>query len=160
MIVPRIGEILVSKGAMTEAQVEQVLTLQHKRREPFGLLAEEMFNISQKVLEEAWAEQYSYITATIDPKVERIDQEVVRTLSRRQAWQFRILPVRYDGTEVMVCTAKAHLARALRFAYQHFGPSCYLVLADAELLDEALAVHYPLPSVMHAGGAGGYSLAA
>ncbi len=160
MNIPRIGEILVSRGVLTPDQVDQVLTMQRRRREPFGLLAEEMFAISTKVLEEAWAEQYSYITATIDPGAEGVDKAVIGTLSRRQAWQFKILPVRYDGAEVMVCTAKPFLAKALRFAYQHFGPSCYMVLTDEAKLAAALGEHYPMPGVEHVAGLSAYGLAA
>ena len=141
---PRIGELLVKRGALTAAQVETVLRAQRSRREPFGLLAEEMFDVPKEVLEEAWAEQYSYITAKVDPQVERIDALVVRTLSARQAWQFRMLPMRYDGREVMIVTSQQHLAKALRFAYQHFGPSCYFVLTDDDKLREALDRHYPM----------------
>lgn len=151
MIVPRIGEILMSRGLLSAVQIDEILAVQCNRREPFGLLAEEMFNITCEQLESAWAEQYSCITAKIDPRTERIDREVTQTLSRRQAWQFRVMPIRYDGAEVMVCTDKAHLPRALRFAYQHFGAACYIVLADPTELDEALSEHYPMPSVERIG---------
>lgn len=147
MSIPRIGEILVERGLLTPQQVDQILEVQRRRREPFGLLAEEFCGVHHRDLESAWAEQYSYITAKIDPRTERLDPEVLATVSARQAWQFKLLPVRYDGTEVMVCTSKAYLARALRFAYQHFGPSCYLVLTDDTKLEEALMRHYPMPGM-------------
>lgn len=140
----RLGELLVKRGVMTVAQCEAVLHAQQTQRRPFGTLAEEMFHVSPKALEDAWAEQYGSITARIDPRSERIEPGVVSTLSRRQAWQFRLLPIRHDGAELMICTTERALARALRFAYQHYGPSCYFVLAEPGHLNEALQRHYPM----------------
>ncbi|MCA3005296.1 MAG: hypothetical protein IOD15_08015 [Phycisphaerales bacterium] len=141
----RLGEILVKRGVMTTEQVERVLIAQRSRRETFGILAEELFGIDPRVLEEAWAEQYELVTAKVDPRTERTDPTVLKTLSRRQAWQFRMIPLRYDGREVMICTSREHLPRALRFAYKHYGPSCYFVLSEPELLIDGLQLLYPLP---------------
>lgn len=140
----RLGELLVKHGAITPAQLDELLREQAHRREPLGVLAEELFGVEPRVLERCWAEQYASITARIDPRSEPVDQTVVATMSARQAWQFRLLPVRYDGREVMVCTCEQHLPRALRFAYRHFGPACWIVLADPGALYEALQHHYPM----------------
>lgn len=140
----RIGEILVRRGVITPIQCSRILDEQSRCHRPFGELAEVMFNVSTRDLESAWAEQYESLAHKIDPMVERIDPAVLMNITRRQAWQFRLIPMRYDGSELMVCTCREHLPRALRFAYQHFGAGCYFVLADKHHLADALNKHYPM----------------
>ena len=74
----------------------------------------------------------------------RVEPEVLGMVDRRQAWQFRIMPLRRDGEEIMVATLVEQLPRAMRFALRHFREPCYFVLATAEALGEALMEHYPL----------------
>lgn len=140
----RLGEILMRKGIMTPGQVAAVLEEQRRGHRPFGELAEEMYGVEPELLEEAWADQYEAITARVDPRTERVDPAVIGRISARQAWQFRVLPMRADGLELMVCTSKENLGRALRFSYRQFGACCYLVLCPAEQLVEALNRHYPM----------------
>jgi len=68
-------------------------------------------------------------------------------ISRRQAWQFRVLPLRFDGRELMLVTTRTHLCRALRFATAVMCVPVYLVLATPAALGEALCRHYPLPGM-------------
>lgn len=140
----RIGEILVRHGQLTAVQCQRILDEQSRCHRPFGELAEVMFNVSPRALEEAWAEQYEATTARVDPLVERTDQLVLMQITRRQAWQFRLVPLRMDGAELLICTCREHLPRAVRFAYQHFGTGCYFVLADKEHLTRALQRYYPM----------------
>ncbi|MCW5766519.1 MAG: hypothetical protein KIT68_11155 [Phycisphaeraceae bacterium] len=142
---PKLGELLVRRGCISQDQCDQVLDEQRRTGRPFGEIAEAMFNLDPAALESAWADQYQAITGLIDPRRESTDVRVLSMISRRQAWQFRILPLRMDGAEVMICTAKEHLPRALRFAYSRFGPGCYFVLAEPDHLGQALERHYPMP---------------
>lgn len=142
---PRLGEILVRRGHLSAEQCRAILDEQRATGRPFGELAETMFNVSPRQLESAWAEQYEAIAGTIDPQRERADVRVLAMISRRQAWQFRMAPLRQEGTDVVICTAREHLPRALRFAYSRFGPSCTFVLAEPNALIELLQRHYPMP---------------
>ncbi|MBY0308328.1 MAG: hypothetical protein K2Q09_06275 [Phycisphaerales bacterium] len=142
----RIGDVLVGMGALTREQVESVLAEQRRTGRPFGVIAERLFTLDSRVLDRAWAEQYAAGSPTVDPLKERCDLEVVQTVTRRQAWQFRLLPLRRDTLgDVMICTSKENLPRALRFAYGHFGPSCSFVVCDDERLLDALEKHHPMP---------------
>jgi len=143
----RLGEALMRQGVLTNEQVEQILERQRKCGRPFGALAEEMFSVSPELVEQAWAEQYQTLTEVVDPRAERTDPAVVSLIDRRQAWQFRILPLRLDGEEIRVATASPHLLRAMRFALQHFGQVCYFVIAQPEALGEALMQHFPMPGM-------------
>jgi len=140
----RIGEILVRNGVLTPVQCARILDEQSRTHRPFGELAEIMFNVTPHQLEEAWAEQYESITARVDPLTERVDRLVAMQITRRQAWQFRVLPLRMDGTELLICTCREHLPRAVRFAYQHFGTGCYFVMSSKDQLTDALEHYYPM----------------
>lgn len=143
----RLGQMLVESGVLTEVQVQTVLEHQQESHRPFGALCEELFGLGPKVIENAWARQYAMTTRTIDPRFEVFDPAVRDLLTRRQAWQFRVLPVRFDDRELMVATSARHLSRALRFVQNALGVPTYLVLADPQRLGEALSLHYPLPGM-------------
>lgn len=143
----RLGEVLVQRGLLTDDQVEQILEHQRSRGRPFGALAEELFGVTPEAVEQAWAEQYHGLTEVIDPRAERPDPTVLSLVDRRQAWQFRILPLRLEGEELRVATTTPHLLRAMRFALRHFGQVCYFVIAQPETLGEALMQHFPMPGM-------------
>ena len=143
----RVGEFLVEQGVLNLAQVKMVLDEQQVTGEPFGLICERHLGIDPKMVESAWATQYARLTRKIDPVLEAYDPGAQQLVTRRQAWQFRILPVRFDGHELMVATTQSHLPRALRFATNVVGVPVYLVMADALRLGEALCRHYPLPGM-------------
>lgn len=143
----RLGQVLVDAGTLTEKQVEQVLERQKREQRPFGLLCEEMFGLEPDVIENAWAKQYASITQTIDPSTETYEEAALELVTRRQAWQFRLLPVRFDGSEVMIVTTTMYLRRALRFASRVLNVPVYFVITDSEALGESLCKHYPLPGM-------------
>lgn len=139
-----IGHILVQMGFITDKQRQYILERQRLCGRPFGELAEEIFGVHAHDVELAWAEQYSTMTRHIDPTLEDVDGAVLPLIHRRQAWQFRVLPLRYEGGELLVCTTRDHLVRALNFTTAHLHIPSFLVLADPEALGEALMRHYPM----------------
>jgi len=143
----QLGQVLVEKGVLTPEQVQAIVQKQNSTRRPFGALAEEMFGVHSECVENAWASQYSEIAEHIDPADEAIDRSVLDLIDRRQAWQFRMIPMRQDGSEIRVATTHEHLLRAMRFALRHFGQACYFVLTQPEQLADALATHFPMPGM-------------
>lgn len=139
-----IGTLLVNRGVISGEQLRQVLEHQRVTQRPFGEIAEEMLGVKAKDVERAWAEQYGQTTRWIDPTIEHVDPAVHDLLNRRQAWQFRMLPLGYDGSELMVCTTQDGLVRAMNFAARQIPMTCYFVLAKMEHLAEALMRHYPM----------------
>ncbi len=142
--VSRLGEILVNRGILTPDQVEMILDEQAETCRPLGLLAEERFGVPREAVEEAWVAQYEMLALQVDPAKEEVDPKVLDLVTRRQAWQFQVLPLRWDGFEVMTATTPTHLARAVRFATACVGAPCYFVLADPHQLHEAIDRHYPM----------------
>jgi hypothetical protein len=141
---PKLGQVLVNMKLLTKEQCQQVLNVQKNSGRPFGLIAEELFDINPKTLEMAWAEQMSHMVKSVNPNKEIIDVAVVETITRRQAWQFRMVPLRIDGNEYLVCTTKEHLPRAQRFAHRLLGPQVAFVLTTPALLADALDRLYPM----------------
>jgi hypothetical protein len=140
----RLGDLLVRRGLLSEGQRESVLEHQRLTGRPFGELAERLFGLHQSAVEEAWAEQYAGIARRVDPRREEVDAEVLGLVDRRQAWQFRVLPLRLELDELLVCTTREHLPRALKFAGWRIQAACFFVLSDALALGEALMRHYPM----------------
>lgn len=143
----RLGTLLVQNGVLTTVQVDEILERQAVTAEPFGVLAESMFGVDPAAVEMAWARQYAGLTRRVDPADESVCARALAAVTRRQAWQFRILPVRFEPTELVLATTEMHLPRALRFVTNVLGVPAVLVMADAEALGRALCLHYPLPGM-------------
>jgi Type II secretion system (T2SS), protein E, N-terminal domain len=142
--VVRLGEWMVRAGVIDDSQRSAILDAQASCGRPFGELAERMFGVDPRAVESAWAKQYASAVPRIDPLDQEPEPEVLGLVGRREAWQFRVLPIRRDGAEVMVCTTPEHLVRALKFLGWSVPGACYMVLADADGLHAALARHYPM----------------
>jgi hypothetical protein len=150
----RLGELLVRNGVITEEQRQQIVRRQRDDPTPFGALAERMFGVRPHAVEAAWAEQFAGLTTTVDPRLEPVDPAVLRLIDRRQAWQFRVLPLRDDGDDVVLCTTREHLVRALKFTGWRIARSCHFLLADPTALGEALMRYYRLDGMTAAMVAG------
>ena len=59
-------------------------------------------------------------------------------------YRLEVLPIRFDGSELMVCTTEHYLVRALRFAGWRIRAQCYFVMAEPRALGEALTRYYPM----------------
>jgi len=143
----RIGELLVRQGILTEAQVESVLEIQTGRTEPFGSICERLYGVAPEVVEDAWVEQYTELTGSLQPDFDTCDPAVIDLLTRRQAWQFRIVPIRWEDGAVVLATTKSHLQRALRFVTSTLSFPVYFLITDATTLGESLDRYYPMGEV-------------
>jgi hypothetical protein len=140
----RLGDLLVQRGVLTREQRDAILAEQIQTSRPFGVLAEQIYGVHREDIEDAWAEQYAMINPTVDPRHEEINPAVLQLIGRRQAWQFRMLPLRFDGPELVVCTTQDHLVKALRFVGYQVKQPVYFVLSNAQALGEALMTNYPM----------------
>ncbi len=145
---PQIGQILIEQGVLTEQQVFEILRVQREKGLPFGLLAERMFDITSESIEKAWIEQYHRFTGTIDLTRERFDVQALRLINRRQAWQFQILPVRFEPSgELLLAAARRRLARAVTFITNRLEPLVFFRIAESKQLRDFLKIYYPMPEV-------------
>jgi len=140
----RLGDVLVRQGVITEAQRDTILGEQKRGGRPFGVLAETLFDVSPDAIEKAWASQYADLAAAVAPTQLTPEPEVLGLIDNRQAWQFRVVPLKMDGPEMVFCTCQESLPRALRFVGWRVGLPCYFVLTDPKSLGKLLETHYPL----------------
>ena len=142
----QIGQLLIEQGVLSDKQVEHILRVQKESHRPFGDLAERLFGISPRAVEDAWVEQYVRTVGVVDLNDIEIDSECLRLLNRRQAWQFHVLPTKREPDALNVATSAQDLVRAVNFSAKKIDePLCFLI-AEREQLREFLMRHYPVPS--------------
>ena len=140
----QIGQLLIEQGVLTETQVQHILKVQKMSHRPFGDLAERLYGISPKAVEDAWVEQYLRVVGTVDLNEVQIDTECLRMLNRRQAWQFHLLPVGRRPELEMATTAET-LVRSVNFSARSIDEPVHFILAERQQLREFLMKHYPVP---------------
>ncbi|MFP4145532.1 MAG: hypothetical protein ACOCTI_08580 [Phycisphaeraceae bacterium] len=144
----RIGEILVAQGVLDEQQVFEILQAQKRLQLPFGVLAERMFDVTLETIENAWVEQYHRFTGTIDLDEEPFDDQALRVINRRQAWQFQVLPIRIEKTgELTMAASACRLPRAVTFAAANIDRVVYFRIAESDQLRRFLQKYYPMPEI-------------
>ena len=143
----QIGQLLIEQGVLTETQVAHILKVQKMSHRPFGDLAERLYGINPKAVEDAWVEQYLRMVGTIDLDDVEVDTECLRLLNRRQAWQFHLLPIgRRD--ELEMATSAEHLVRAVNFGSRSLDEPVHFLIAERKQLREFLMKHYPVPEYL------------
>ena len=144
----RIGEILVQQGVLTRDEVQQILAAQQRYGRPFGVLAEQLFGIDERVVEGAWVQQYATLATVADVQPIDVESDCIRLLNRRQAWQFHVAPVAREDGELILITDERHLTRALRFAAATFAEPTFFRVVDSDRLQDLLMEHYPVPEFL------------
>ena len=141
----QIGQLLIEQGVLTAKQVEHILRVQKISHRPFGDLAERLFAISPQAVEDAWVQQYIRIAGTVDLDGQKFDEQCLRLLNRRQAWQFHMLPLHRAEENVNVATSAESLVRAVNFSAKKLDEPVYFQIAERQQLREFLMKHYPVP---------------
>ena len=141
----QIGQLLIEQGVLSEKQVAHILKVQKISHRPFGDLAERLYGIDPKAVEDAWVEQYLRTVGVVDLEDQRIETEALRQLNRRQAWQFHVLPMNRQNENLNMATSKENLVRAVNFSARKLDEPVYFLLAERAQLREFLMKHYPVP---------------
>ncbi len=141
----QIGQLLIEQGVLTQAQVEQIVQVQHTSHRPFGDLAERLFGIDPRAIEDAWVEQYVRAAGIVDLDQMKIEADALRVLNRRQAWQFHVLPLNRDDQNLNIATSGDDLIRAVNFAVKKIDDPIYFLIAERQQLREFLMKHHPVP---------------
>ncbi|HSU67070.1 MAG TPA: hypothetical protein VLJ39_09375 [Tepidisphaeraceae bacterium] len=141
----QIGELLVEQGVLTHKQVRHILQVQKMSHRPFGDLAERLYGIDPKAVEDAWVEQYIRTAGIVDLDDQKVETECLRLLNRRQAWQFHLLPMFRERESVSVATSPENLVRSVNFATRTMEEPVHFLVAERQQLREFLMKHYPVP---------------
>ena len=141
----QIGQLLVEQGVLTERQVKHVLQVQKMSHRPFGDLAERLYGIDPKAVEDAWVTQYLRMAGVVDLEDVEMEAECLRVLNRRQAWQFHMLPMNRTDDHLNIATDAQSLVRAVNFSAKKLDEPVFFQLAEREQLRAFLMKHYPVP---------------
>jgi hypothetical protein len=81
----------------------------------------------------------------VDLEDRKVESECLRTLNRRQAWQFHLLPMNRDPEAMSMATSADNLVRSVNFATRKIDEPVYFMIAERQQLREFLMKHYPVP---------------
>jgi hypothetical protein len=141
----QIGQLLVEQGVLTQSQVDHILKVQKISHRPFGDLAERLYGINPKAVEDAWVDQYLRIAGVVDLDEVEIETECLRLLNRRQAWQFHLLPLNREDERLQMATSADNLVRSVNFATRKLDEPVHFLIAERAQLRAFLMKHYPVP---------------
>lgn len=141
----QIGQLLVEQGVLTDAQVRHIVSVQRVSHRPFGDLAERLYGVNPKAVEDAWVEQYVRIAGVIDLEEQFVDTECLRLLNRRQAWQFHLLPLNREDDGLQMATSAEDLVRSVNFSARKLDEPVHFLITERRQLREFLMRHYPVP---------------
>ncbi|MGH7179710.1 MAG: hypothetical protein ACREJC_20205 [Tepidisphaeraceae bacterium] len=141
----QIGQLLLEQGVLTQRQVDHILAVQKQSHRPFGDLAERLYGINPKAVEDAWVEQYLRLVGVVDLNEHKVETECLRLLNRRQAWQFHVLPMNRQPDAMNVATSAEDLVRAVNFSVKTIDEPLSFLIAERKQLREFLMKHFPVP---------------
>ena len=141
----QIGQLLVEQGVLTQAQVDHIVKVQRISQRPFGDLAERLYGINPRAVEDAWVEQYVRTVGVVDLDEIEVETECLRALNRRQAWQFHLLPLNRPAEGIQMATSAENLVRSVNFATRAIEEPVHFLIAERAQLREFLMRHYPVP---------------
>jgi hypothetical protein len=140
----KLGELLVRGGLLSDEQRQEIVEAQKNSGRPFGDLAERMFGVSPRAIERAWGQQLVALLSHVDLDRQDVDPLALSSISRRQAWQFEVFPLRFLSGALVVCTSEENLIRAMKFAGWRISGECQFVLTDRSQLGSMLEKHFPI----------------
>ncbi len=141
----QIGQLLIEQGVLTEKEVRHILNVQRHCNRPFGDLAERLYGVNPRAVEDAWVEQYIRVAGVVDLEEIETDANCLRLLNRRQAWQFHTLPMNRADDFLNVATSAEDLVRSVNFSSSALGEPVNFLIAERTQLRDFLMKHYPVP---------------
>ena len=133
----RIGEIMLEKGYITEAQLHDALMDQKMSDKFLGLILKEKGLITDQEITEALAQQFNL--AVVDLKTEHIDMELARKFSTSLIVDHKCFPLREDEYNVTVAIINPLNAVAISKLEEEASPrNVNLVLANEPDLNDLI----------------------
>ena len=142
-----IGHILIEQGVLTPDQVARALAAQAEREAPLGRVAEQLFDIERTVVIEALAEQVVMRAPDASLATEQFDEQCLRMISAKQAWDNLILPIRWEDGELLCATTVETLPGAIELLQQKLDCPFHFVIAEMRPLEEFIASLYAYEGV-------------
>ncbi len=147
MAARRIGELLMERGILSGAQIDMILRRQHETGEPFGKIAAELFGVQEAELWRAWAVQVVDCCAKVDLALYKPSPSALAVFSSREAWAYRILPLKLTETELVCATSSTRLPNAMAFAQIRSEVPVTFLVADVLQLEQYILSNYSVSPV-------------
>ena len=132
----RLGEMLVSKGLISDDQMGVALKEQKTSGKMIGATLVEMGFITESVLGEVLAESSG--SATFDPKSAMLDSALVRQLPKDIATRHKVIPVAMDEEELKVAISDVYNVIAIDQIRRHFPRNIKVIpvyAAESDVLE-------------------------
>ncbi len=142
MQVLRLGEVLVARGILTQAQADRIVEHQAQTARPFGVLAEELFGVAPEAIESAWAAQYEAMAPALEIATSEPTVKAIAAVTKRRARQFGVAPIRIENGQLVLATTRENLPRALRFGLRVLERPCSFVIGSQKKIEAILAQCY------------------
>ncbi len=137
---PRIGDLLVANGAVSDEQIETALREQHRTGSRIGDVLLHAGAIREDDLVAALAEQYEM--PVLDIEDGHVDADVVRLIPEPLARELRVAAVAEDELTLYLAAADALDADAMERLERYTDKEVVAFLAPASLVDEILEATY------------------
>ncbi len=133
----KIGEILIAKGLITEAQLHDALSEQRLSDKFLGAILKDKGLVSEQEIAAALADQFGL--PLVDLKNEHIDLELARKYSTSVVIDHKCFPLRQDEYTVIVAVVNPLNAVAIsKFEEEAFPRKVNLVVANETDLDQLI----------------------
>lgn len=143
----RIGELLKSRGLLNDDQIQQILEHQKISNHPFGAVAAEMFGVQEAELWRAWAQQMIDCMPKVDLDKLKVSPKALMFVTAREAWAYRLLPVEWTDSELVVVTTPERLPNAMAFAQIKSPVPAVFSIADRDQLEALIRKLYGIDVV-------------
>jgi hypothetical protein len=140
---PLFGECLAKIVRLSAHDVAEILEHQAATRRKFGEIALAWGLCRPQHVWQAWWEQLSADTPTVDLNRIGVDAQAIAHISAELAVQFRAVPLRCHEEQLVVAACERGLARASAELPGLTGKQVKFVVAEATQIDEAIAAYYP-----------------
>lgn len=138
---PRLGELLVEAGVISEEHLEFALNVQRQRGGRLGRHLVELGFVSESALTKTLSKQLK-LPAVSAAAIERVPREVIALLPVDSAVHHRALPVRREGNQLWVAMADPTDGRAIAELDAATRLTVRPMVASDLLISYALEKHY------------------
>ena len=127
---------------LTTNQVEQALAAQAEREVPLGRIVEQLFDVERTAVIEALAEQIVMRSPDASLATETFDAQCLRMISAKEAWDNLVLPIRWEGGELLCATTVETLPGAVELLQHKLDCPFHFAIAEMRPLEEFIASLY------------------
>lgn len=140
-----IGELLISKGKLTQEQLETALLQRHGQRRRLGDVLVSLNYVSEQDIAECLGSQYEI--DTVDPLANRPEPEALALVDSSFAVENRVLPMRcYDETLECAIADPIDVA-TIDMMSRNVGRHLLLKIAPMSVLLEGIRVAYGIDKI-------------